>query len=421
MQKYLVGGAVRDSLLGLPIKDRDWVVVGATPQQLLDLGYQAVGKDFPVFLHPQTKEEYALARTERKTGPGYTGFECYFGSEVTLEQDLSRRDLTINAMAEDTQGNLVDPCGGQSDIQHKLLRHVSDAFVEDPLRVLRVARFLARFHALGFTIAEPTMALMQTLAAGDELQQLTPERVWQETEKAFSESSPWRYFEALRECHGLEKVFPEIDALFGVPQPEKHHPEVDTGVHVMMCLQAACKLLQKHNVSVEERTSVLFAVLCHDLGKALTPDHLLPKHHGHEDVSEHLTKKLCKRLKVPNSSKRLAMIVARYHTHCHRAFDLKPATIMRLLEGMDYFRRPATLDLFTLACKADAQGRTGFEEAAYVQADYITDCANAAYAVNAKGLLNLGLRGAALGEELRKRRIDAIKNIKSSYVTDLGN
>ncbi len=418
MQKYLVGGAVRDQILGLPIKDQDWVVVGATPDELLAQGFQSVGKDFPVFLHPKTKEEYALARTERKSGSGYTGFECFFGAEVTLEDDLLRRDLTINALAQDENGNIIDPYNGQQDIQNKKLRHVSEAFVEDPLRVLRVARFLARFHHMGFSVAEETNELMQKLASSGELETLTPERVWAETEKALTEPSPWRYFEALKDCNALQVVFPEIHALFGVPQRKEYHPEVDTGIHVMMTLQAACNLIQQNTDCNPYRTEILFALLCHDLGKALTPKHILPKHHGHEDVSAHLTEKLCARLKTPNHIKRLALLVAKYHTHCHRAFELKPSTVMRMFESMDLFRRPDTLTAFLLSCEADAKGRTGFEDRDYPQGEYLHECAHAAQQVQAKPLVDLGFRGEALGEELRKRRIDAIRKIKQSFVQE---
>ncbi len=420
MKVYLVGGAVRDKLLNLPVKDRDWVVVGADPQELQQQGYQSVGKDFPVFLHPTTHEEYALARTERKTGAGYTGFDCYFGKDVSLEDDLSRRDLTINAMAEDDNGEIIDPHGGQHDLQQRLLRHVSEAFVEDPLRVLRVARFLARYDHLGFSIADETMALMQRIADSGELQHLTPERVWTETEKALREPSPWRYFEALRECNALAVVFPELDALFGVPQPAQHHPEIDTGIHVMMTLRAAQQLLQKQEPAIDDEQiiPVLFALICHDLGKGLTPAEKLPSHPGHEDISEHLSKKVCERLKAPNPVKRLSSLVARYHTHCHRAFELKPSTVMRLFEALDLFRRPQTLEPFLLACEADARGRTGFEDRLYNQADYLRDCAQAAKRVEAKELVNLGFKGETLGIELRKRRINAIKTIKNSYIVE---
>ena len=413
-----MGGAVRDKLMGLASKDRDWVVVGATPQAMLDQGYVPVGKDFPVFLHPVTREEYALARTERKSGKGYTGFVCYSGTEVTLEEDLSRRDLTINAMAEHQDGTLVDPFGGRNDLAHKYLRHVSPAFVEDPLRVLRVARFLARFAHLGFRIAPETMALMRTIAASGELQHLTPERVWVETEKALTETSPWRYFEALQECGALAVVFPELDRLFGVPQTATHHPEVDTGIHTMMTLQAATRLCKEHNKDQVARVAILFSLVCHDLGKGLTPEHLLPKHHGHEEISAHLTEKLCNRLRTPAQIKLLALKMARFHTHCHRALELKPATLMRLLESLDFFRRPDILQHFLLACEADAKGRAGFEDCNYPQAGYVEDCALAARAVEVQPLRQLGLLGEALGEELRKRRIDAIRQVKNAYIKE---
>lgn len=418
MKKYLVGGAVRDKLLNRTIKDRDWVVVGSTPEEMQQQGFQSVGKDFPVFLHPTSKEEYALARTERKIGTGYTGFDCFFGEGVTLEEDLSRRDLTINAMAEDDNNSIIDPYNGQADIKSKKLRHVSAAFVEDPLRVLRVARFLARFHDLGFTIADDTNQLMKTLACSGELETLTPERVWTETEKALSEPSPWRYFEALKNSNALKAVFPEVDALFGVPQTKQYHPEVDTGIHIMMSLQAACKLITTEKPAANFRIPILFSVLCHDLGKALTPEHLLPKHHGHEAISTHLTEKLCARLKTPSLVKRLALLAANYHTHSHRAFELKPSTIMRMFESLDLFRRPEILQPFLISCEADAKGRTNFEETPYPQAEYLQDCAEAAQKVEAKPLVDLGFLGEALGEELRKRRIDAIRTIKNSYVQD---
>lgn len=418
MQIYLVGGAIRDELLGISGKDRDWVVVGATEQSMRDQGFTPVGKDFPVFLHPQTHEEYALARTERKSGRGYTGFEVYSGSEVTLEQDLSRRDLTINAIARHEDGTLVDPFHGQQDLREGILRHVSPAFVEDPLRVLRVARFLARFHDRGFRIAPETQDLMRTIAASGELQTLAPERVWTETEKALQEPSPWRYFEALRDCGALTEVFPELDRLYGVPQPPKHHPEIDTGIHVMLTLQAALKLMQAQPLDKAARTAVLFALICHDLGKGMTPEHHWPSHPGHEPISAHLAEKLCARIRAPNPVKRLCLLVAEFHTHCHRAFELKPATVMRLLESLDALRRPETLPLFLLACEADARGRTGLEDRPYSQVDYLRDCADAARRVDAKPLVNLGFKGETLGIELRKRRILAIRDVKNCYVKE---
>ncbi len=418
MKKYLVGGAVRDQLLNLPTKDRDWVVVGATPEQLLQQGYQPVGKDFPVFLHPETHEEYALARTEKKVGAGYTGFDCYFGVDVSLEEDLSRRDLTINAMAMDEQGLLVDPYNGQQDLTKKQLRHVSDAFIEDPLRVLRVARFLARFGELGFQIAPETVSLMQSIAASGELQHLTPERVWLETEKALLEPQPWLYFQALRDGHCLQAIFPEVDLLFGVPQVAEHHPEIDTGIHLLLTLKAALPLIAAKNLSAADRITVLFSLVCHDLGKGLTPEHLLPKHHGHEELSEHLAKKLCKRLKTPSQVQRLAILVGGNHTHCHRALELKPSTVMRLFDRLDLFRRPETLTLFLTACEADARGRTGLEDRPYPAPDYLLDCAQAAQSVDPKELMALGFRGEALGHELRQRRVKAIHQIKKSYVQE---
>lgn len=424
MQVYLVGGAVRDQLLNRPVKDKDWVVVGATPKELLDNGFQPVGKDFPVFLHPETHEEYALARTEKKQGSGYTGFECQFGQDITLEEDLSRRDLTINAMAQGQDGNIIDPFHGQTDLHNKTLRHVSDAFVEDPLRVLRVARFLARYHDLDFHIAQPTLDLMKAISKQGELNTLTPERVWLETEKALKENSPWRYFETLHDTHALTALFPELDQLFGVPQPAAHHPEIDTGIHVMMTLKACCTLLQDDNLiqdyslNSDDRISILFALLCHDLGKGLTPQYELPHHRGHERISEHLADKLCTRLKTPSQTKRISKLVALYHTQCHTAFELKPNTMMRLLEALDVLRRPETLFMFLIACEADSRGRAGFEDRNYPQADYLKDCAKAARSVNASALTALGYKGKTLGIELRKRRINAIRDIKNSYVRE---
>lgn len=417
MQIYLVGGAVRDKLLNLPVKDRDWVVVGASPQQLLDQGFTQVGKDFPVFLHPETKEEYALARTERKQGRGYTGFECYAGEDVTLEADLQRRDLTINALAENQDGNIIDPYGGQQDLQHKQLRHVSPAFSEDPLRVLRVARFLARYQPLGFTIAEETMALMKTMVAAGEVSDLTCERVWQETERALLEKKPRAYFEALRECGALAVLFPDLDNLFGVPQPPQHHPEIDTGIHTLMVLDQAINM--SHNLSQDEQLQIRWAALTHDLGKGKTPPETLPNHYGHEAISEYLTEKLSEQYRVPKQVTRMAKLVAYFHTHCHKAFELKPATVMRLLESLDAFRRPETLATFVITCEADAKGRTGLEDRDYPQADYLRDCLRAASQVQAKEIIEqFDLRGEALGHELRRQRINAIRQVKKDYVSD---
>lgn len=429
MKVYLVGGALRDKWLGKATKDRDWVVVGASPAQMLQLGYQQVGRDFPVFLHPQTKEEYALARTERKTGSGYSGFTCYAGQDVTLEDDLRRRDLTINAMAEDSDGTLIDPYGGQRDLQDKWLRHVSEAFSEDPLRVLRVARFYARYGNDGFRIADETLTLMREIAAAGELQHLTPERVWQETEKALSEPAPHLYFEALRETNALAILLPELNDLWGIPQLAKHHPEIDTGVHVMMALQQAHVLhpqLQETFTAdnditeAQANTALHYAVLTHDLGKALTPQEDWPAHHGHEALSAYLANKISDRLRVPTLCRQLAAKTAEYHTHCHRAFELRPATAMRVLEALDYLRRPQFLTLFLLACEADARGRTGFEDRPYPQADFFITAAEACRRVKAEELQNaFGYNGKTLGEELRKRRIRAVASVKKDFVVDL--
>ena len=351
MKVYEVGGAVRDALLGLPVKERDWVVVGASAADLTAQGYRQVGKDFPVFLHPRTGEEHALARTERKVGRGYTGFEFDTAATVTLEQDLERRDLTINAIARDSDGALIDPCGGQRDIAARVLRHVSPAFSEDPLRVLRVARFAARFTKLGFTIAPETLRLMTEIVASGEIDALKPDRVWQETAKALREDDPEIYFETLRACGALARVFPEIDALFGVPQPARWHPEIDAGVHVMLALKVAARLSREETVR--------FAVLTHDLGKATTPKWRLPAHHGHERRSEQLLVQLCERLPVPNRCRDLAKHVARYHGAVHRAAELKPQTVLEMIMEVDGLRQPERFEEFLLACEADARGRKG--------------------------------------------------------------
>lgn len=389
MKTYLVGGAVRDRLLGYSNSasgsDRDYVVVGSTVAEMLALGYQQVGRDFPVFLHPQTKAEYALARTERKTGPGYTGFAFNASASVTLEEDLLRRDLTINAIAEDEQGNLIDPWHGQADIEQRILRHVSPAFSEDPLRVLRVARFAARFAHLGFRVADETLALMTGMSASGELDHLVAERVWQEMDKALQERSPVVFFSTLRACGALAAILPEVDALFGVPQPERYHPEVDTGVHVMMCLEQATRL--------SSDPIVRFATLVHDLGKAVTPPGNWPHHYGHEKLGLTPLKRLCERLRVPSKYAAIARLASEYHTHCHRIAELRPATILRLLEGLDAFRRPAQMQRFLLVCEADARGRTGFEDTAYPQAELLREALQAALSVDIKTLLATGGSG----------------------------
>jgi len=407
MKIYLVGGYVRDQLLGLKTKDRDWLVVGATADELLKQGYRQVGKDFPVFLHPETNEEYALARTERKTSVGYSGFSFHADSDVTLEEDLARRDLTINAIAQADNGDLIDPYNGQTDIKEKILRHVSPAFIEDPVRILRIARFAARFANLGFTIADETLQLMQKMVKNGEVDALVPERVWQETMRALGEKTPARYFEVLRECGALEKLFPEIDRLWGVPQPEKHHPEIDTGIHTMMVLSQAAKL------SGDPR--VRFAALVHDLGKGTTPKAQWPKHIEHESRGVPLVEALCDRYRIPNDYRELGVIVAKYHLHYHRAAELRAETFLKTLESLDAFRRPERFELFLLACEADSRGRTGYEDAHFEQPDIFRNIFNAANEINAKELVTQGLKGLAIKEEIAKRRIQKIRILQNSY------
>ena len=406
MKTYLVGGAVRDKLLGRTISERDWVVVGSSPAQMVANGFTPVGQDFPVFLHPQTKEEYALARTERKTGKGYGGFSFYCGDEVTLEDDLIRRDLTINAMAEDDDGKIIDPYHGQRDLADKLLRHVSPAFAEDPVRILRIARFAARYHALGFRVADETLALMQTMVANGEVDHLVAERVWKETERALGEPHPEIFISVLRECNALGRLFPEIDALFGVPQTAVHHPEIDTGIHTLMSLQQAVKL--------SPSTCVRFATLLHDLGKATTPVDEWPRHIAHEDRSLPLVKKLCERIAAPKDYKDLALMVAQWHTHCHRALELKPATILKVLQSNDAFRRPERFEQFLLCCEADARGRTGFENRLYPQADFFRNALKAAQAVDITIIQQSGFSGKEFGDEVNRMRLQNLLHLKSS-------
>lgn len=396
MQVYLVGGAVRDKHLGLPVKDRDWVVVGATPQDMEAQGFQRIGRDFPVFLHPRTKEEYALARTERKTAPGYTGFVFHAAPEVTLEDDLRRRDLTINAMAESASGELIDPFGGLADLKNGMLRHVSPAFVEDPVRVLRVARFAARFSGRGFRVADETNEMMRAMVDNGEIDALVPERVWQELERALGESQPQVFFEVLRDCGALKKLFPEIDRLWGVPQPEKHHPEIDTGVHVMMVLQQAALL------SGDPR--VRFAALVHDLGKGITPREEWPRHLNHEERGTALVQELCRRFAIPNDYRELGVLVCRYHLHFHRAAELRATTLLKTLEALDAFRRPERFECFLLACIADSRGRTGYEHREVPQADIFRNALRAAAAVDVKPLLDRGLKGPAIAQALHRER-----------------
>ncbi|MGI9301234.1 MAG: multifunctional CCA addition/repair protein [Gammaproteobacteria bacterium] len=407
METYLVGGAVRDKLLGRDASERDWVVVGATPQEMKSLGYKQVGADFPVFLHPDTHEEYALARTERKTAPGYHGFSFDADARVTLEQDLVRRDLTINALAEDERGQLIDYHGGQQDLQNRVLRHVSPAFAEDPVRILRVARFAARFQPLGFTVAESTRTLMRAIVDNGEVDALVPERVWQELVKALGEETPTEFFQVLRECGALERLFPEIDRLFGVPQPPEYHPEIDTGVHTMLVLTEAAKL--------SDDIEVRFAALIHDLGKGTTPRMEWPSHRGHEQRGGELVRDLCARLKSPKAYRELARRVAVYHLRCHRALELKASTVLKTLEALDAFRRARVFEQFLLACEADFRGRTGFETRPYPQASFMRAARAAALNVDAKSLAETGLSGEAIAQAIRERRIGAIKEAKGNF------
>jgi tRNA nucleotidyltransferase (CCA-adding enzyme) len=402
MKVYEVGGAVRDALLGLPVTERDWVVVGASADELEAQGFRRVGKDFPVFLHPRSGEEYALARTERKTAPGYTGFAFEAAPTVTLQDDLKRRDLTINAIARGEDGAIVDPWSGRADLAARVLRHVSPAFREDPLRVLRVARFAARFAPLGFTIADETLELMKEIVAAGEMEALKPERVWQETEKALATERPDVFVETLRACGALARIFPEVDSLFGVPQPALWHPEIDCGVHTLMALRMAAQLSSSETVR--------FAVLVHDLGKATTPEALLPRHHGHEQRSEQLLEQLCARLPVPNRFRDLALLVARHHGTVHKAAELKPQTVLRLIMAADGLRQPERFDEMLVACEADARGRKGLEERSYPQADRLRLALRAAKGVDAgKVKKERGLDGEALGRALHDERLAAIK------------
>ena len=406
MQTYLVGGAVRDHLLNRPVKDNDWVVVGATPDEMISKGYEQVGADFPVFLHPDTKEEYALARTERKSGKGYQGFVCDFSSAVTLEEDLLRRDLTINAMAQNSDGKIIDPYNGATDLQNRILRHVSPAFQEDPLRVLRVARFAARFAGLGFRIADETMTLMKQMVEDNELDHLVAERVWTETQRSLGENSPDTYFRVLRECGALRVWFGELDALFGVPQPEKYHPEIDTGEHALLCLQAAQKL--------SDSTAVRWAALIHDLGKGRTPESEWPRHFGHEKKGLSPVKQLCNRLKAPNDAKTLALLSSEFHTHVHRALELRPETLLKLFDQVDAWRRPERFEDFLLVCVADARGRTGLEECDYPQAEYCRNALQEALTITAQDIIATGVQGAEIRTALTNARAAHLKKWKST-------
>ncbi len=403
---YLVGGAVRDKLLGRQASDRDYVVVGATPQAMQAAGFKAVGKDFPVFLHPDTNEEFALARTERKTGHGYHGFAFHAAPTVTLEEDLARRDFTINAMAEDAAGQLVDPFGGHADLEARILRHVSPAFVEDPVRVLRAARFLARLAPLGFCIADDTRQLMRQMVAAGEVDHLVPERVWAELHKALGEPEPSAFVRALRDCGALQRILPEVDALYGVPQTEKYHPEIDTGRHVEMVLDMAAHLAPGDRL-------VGFCALVHDLGKARTPEAEWPAHRAHEQRGLKPLAALAARLRVPTDYHALAKAVCAQHLNCHRALELRPATVLKLLEALDALRRPERLAPFLLACEADKRGRLHHQQDAYPQADFLRRAHAAASAVQARPFVAQGLQGPAIGQAVRRERIRAIATLST--------
>ncbi|MBV7314275.1 multifunctional CCA addition/repair protein [Shewanella sp. NIFS-20-20] len=405
MDIYLVGGAVRDRLLGLAVKDRDYLVVGATPAQMLALDYRQVGKDFPVFLHPTTQDEYALARIERKVGVGYSGFECDASAHVTLEQDLLRRDLTINAIAEDCHGQLHDPYHGLDDIQSKTLRHVSAAFTEDPLRVLRVARFAARFAPQGFSIASSTLALMSEIAASGELNSLSAERVAVEIEKALQTQAPQIFFEVLHRCGALKVLIPELDALFGVPQPPQHHPEIDTGLHSLLVLEQAALLTQD--------PALRFAALVHDLGKALTPAQQWPKHHGHDKLGLTPVKQLCERLRLPNQYKELALMATEYHQLLHTVMQLRPETLLKIFDKNDMWRKPERLEALIVIGMADSQGRHGFESAPYPQGQYLRDCYQAASAIEVQKILAQGYKGAEIKTKLTELRQASIAKLKN--------
>lgn len=408
MKTYLVGGAVRDRLLGYPVKERDWVVVGACADSMLAQGFRPVGKDFPVFLHPETHEEYALARTERKTAPGYKGFAVHAAPDVTLEEDLRRRDLTINAMACEPDGSLIDPFGGRQDLQNRVLRHVSPAFSEDPVRILRIARFAARYAHLGFKVADETLGLMRTMVAAGEVDHLVAERVWAELHKALLERTPAAFFRVLRDCGALRVVFPEIEALFGVPQPAKYHPEIDTGLHALMVLEQA--------VLLSDQAEVRLAALLHDLGKAVTPSASWPSHHGHEKKGLPVLEGVCQRLRVPKSFKVLSAQVMEYHSHCHRVLELRNETLVDMLQAIGAFKPESRLESFILACEADARGRTGFENRDYPQADYLRAAAREAAAVDTSVIFKAKLQGAQIGAAIRCLRIDAIQSFKRRYL-----
>jgi tRNA nucleotidyltransferase (CCA-adding enzyme) len=408
MKTYLVGGAVRDKLLGFDIKDKDYVVVGCTPEQMTQRGFKPIGKDFPVFLHPKSKDEYALARTERKTSKGYHGFEFNTDISVTLEQDLQRRDLTINAMACNIENpeEIIDPYNGLDDIKNKYLRHVSDSFAEDPVRILRVARFAARYAHLGFKVHPSTIELMSKLVENKEVESLVSERVWQELRGAINCQTPSEFVKVLRKCGALKVLFPEIDCLFGVPQTKQWHPEVDTGVHVMMAMDKAYNL----------DNDIAFAVFTHDLGKGITPNHILPSHYGHEAGGIPLVKNMCDRLKVPSHYKKLALIVCRWHLHSHTAYELKATSIDKLFQKTSAYQQPSLFEKFLQACQADATGRLGKEFQSYPQADFLRNCFKATQTLNISSLIEKGYEGKKLGDAIRQARIELIKQVKNSCI-----
>ena len=406
LEIYAVGGAVRDRLLGLPLHEHDWVVVGASPEAMTERGFEPVGREFPVFLHPRTHEEYALARTERKTGPGYHGFTVHADPSVSLEADLGRRDLTINAMAQAADGTLIDPFQGRDDLNAGLLRHVSDAFREDPVRILRLARFAARLEPLGFRVAAETLALCREMVANGEVEALVPERVWQETAKALMAPAPGEYIRVLRECGALAVLMPEVDCLFGIPQPADHHPEVDTGDHILRVLAQAVRL--------DADLATRFSALVHDLGKGVTPTEQLPGHRGHEARGVPLVKALCERLRVPAACRDLALGVTRYHLDCHRVQALAADDVLALLEGLDLFRRPERLDPFLLACEADYRGRKGLEDRPYPQAEWLRTALAGCREVDASAYVEAGYRGPAIGAAVRQARVEAITRLQAA-------
>ena len=400
MQIYLVGGAVRDELLGLQAEERDWVVVGGTEAEMLAKGFQKVGKDFPVFLHPKTKEEYALARTERKIGQGYYGFQCYSSPEVTLEDDLRRRDLTINAMAKAANGEIIDPFNGQQDLKLRLLKHVSPAFNEDPVRILRLARFAAKFAQFGFTVAKETQALMIDMVKSGEIDALVPERVWQELSRALITPKPAEFIQVLKDCGALARLFPELDKLWGIPQDAKCHPEIDTGVHVIMTLNAVCNLTADPKIR--------FAVLCHDVGKAVIPQEQWPNHNGHEELGVGIIKDWCKKYRVPNDYKELAIHFARWHMHSHTVFKLTGADIIKMFSAMDAFRNSNILAEFLLAAESDHKGRKGTEDLPYPQADFLRQAFAIAQQISAQPFIEQGFSGEELGQQIYQARVRAV-------------